>query len=147
MRDSSHKDLVLPEFVWFLSLNILNIVIDLVLCNSVPETRTKGCNITPRTSIGNISSISELIQPFPRSVYAEIDENSRNEVPMDVRGVVLQCLNKIWDIHPIMPIVKASGGIISTWKNEDAVKAGNIILSSNNTIHGKMLKLLKPALK
>ena len=28
MRDSSHKDLVLPEFVWFLSLNVLNIVID-----------------------------------------------------------------------------------------------------------------------
>ena len=52
----------------------------------------KGCNITPRTSIGNISSISELIQPFPRSVYAETNENSRNEVPMDVRGVMLQCL-------------------------------------------------------
>ena len=47
MRDSSHKDLVLPEIVWFLSLNVLNVVIDLVLCNSVPETRTKGCNITP----------------------------------------------------------------------------------------------------
>ncbi len=30
----------------------------------------------PRTSVGtNITSISELIQPFPRSVYAEIDEN------------------------------------------------------------------------
>ena len=40
----------------------------------------------------NITSISELIQPFPRSVYAEIDENCRNEVPMDVRGVMLQCL-------------------------------------------------------
>jgi len=61
--------------------------------------------------------------------------------------IVLQCINKIWDIHPIIPIAKASGGIISTWKNEDAVKAGNIILSSNNTIHGRMLKLLKPALK
>ena len=61
--------------------------------------------------------------------------------------VVIQCLNQVWDIHPIIPIVKASGGVISTWKNEDAVKAGNIILSSNNTIHGKMLKLLKPALK
>ena len=61
--------------------------------------------------------------------------------------IVLQCINKIWDIHPIIPIAKASGGIISTWKNEDAIKAGNILLSSNNTIHGKMLKLLKPALK
>ena len=55
----------------------------------------KGCNITLRTSIGNISSISEHIPPFPRSVYVEIDENSRNQVPMDVRGVVLQCLRQI----------------------------------------------------
>jgi len=61
--------------------------------------------------------------------------------------VVLQCLNKIWDIHPIIPIVKASGGIISTWKNEDAIKAGNILVSANKTIHKRILKLLKPALK
>ena len=61
--------------------------------------------------------------------------------------IVLQCLNKIWDIHPIIPIVKAAGGIISTWKNEDAVKAGNILVSANKSIHNKMLKLLKPALR
>ena len=60
--------------------------------------------------------------------------------------VVLQCINQVWDIHPIIPIVKASGGFISTWKNEDAVKAGNIIVSANNSIHNKILKLLKPAL-
>ena len=61
--------------------------------------------------------------------------------------IVLQCLNQVWDIHPIIPIVKASGGTMSTWKNEDAVKAGNILVSANKTIHKKMLKLLKPALK
>ena len=60
---------------------------------------------------------------------------------------VLQCINQVWDIHPIIPIVKASGGVISTWKNEDAVKAGNILVSTNNSIHKKILKLLKPALK
>ena len=60
---------------------------------------------------------------------------------------VIQCSNKIWDIHPIIPIIKASGGVISTWKNEDSVKAGNILVSANKTIHKKMLKLLKPALK
>ena len=61
--------------------------------------------------------------------------------------VVLQCLNKIWDIHPIIPIVEASGGVITTWKNENAVKAGNILVSTNSTIHKKMVKLLKPASK
>ena len=58
--------------------------------------------------------------------------------------VVLQCLNKIWDIHPIIPIVEASGGVISNWKNEDAIKAGNILVSANQSIQIKMLKLLRP---
>ena len=58
--------------------------------------------------------------------------------------VVLHCLNQIWDIHPIIPIVKASGGVITTWKNEDAIKAGNILVSANKKIHIKVLKLLRP---
>jgi len=45
---------------------------------------------------------------------------------------------------PIIPIVKAAGGIISTWKNEDAVKAGNILVSANKLIHERIIKLLKP---
>ena len=57
---------------------------------------------------------------------------------------VIQCSNKIWDIHPLIPIIKASGGIITTWNNKDAVKAGNVLVSSNKIIHNKLLKLLKP---
>ena len=57
--------------------------------------------------------------------------------------VVLQCANKIWDIHPLIPIIKAAGGIISTWTNDDPIKAGNIICSSNKTIHKKLLNILK----
>ena len=61
--------------------------------------------------------------------------------------VVIQCSNKIWDIHPLIPIVKAAGGYISTWDNKDAIKAGNILVSSNKVIHNKFLKLLKPVSK
>jgi len=61
--------------------------------------------------------------------------------------IVIQCANKIWDIHPIIPIVKAAGGVASTWKNKDAKYAGNVLFSANKSIHKKMLKLLKPALK
>ena len=57
---------------------------------------------------------------------------------------VLQCSNKIWDIHPLIPIIKAAGGIVSTWRNEDAINAGNIICSSNLSIHKKLLRILKP---
>ena len=61
--------------------------------------------------------------------------------------VVIQCMNKIWDIHPLIPIIQASGGISSTWNNESANKAGNVLISANKSIHKKMLRFLKPALK
>ena len=61
--------------------------------------------------------------------------------------VVFQATNKIWDIHPLIPIIKAAGGIVTTWENKDAVKAGNILVSANKSIHSKMLNLLKPLSK
>ena len=60
---------------------------------------------------------------------------------------VLQCQNKIWDLHAIIPIISAAGGIGSTWNNRDAKYAGNVLFSANKSIHKKILKLLKPALK
>ena len=61
--------------------------------------------------------------------------------------VVFQATNKIWDIHPLIPIIEAAGGIVTTWDNRDAVNAGSILVSANKSIHSKMLKLLKPVLK
>jgi histidinol phosphatase-like enzyme (inositol monophosphatase family) len=61
--------------------------------------------------------------------------------------IVIQCSNKIWDIHPLIPIIKAAGGCISTWDNKDAINAGNILVSSNRSVHNKFLKLLKPVSK
>ena len=61
--------------------------------------------------------------------------------------VVIQCANKIWDIHPLIPIIEAAGGVVSNWKNESAVKAGNILVSANRSMHNKFLKILKPISK
>ena len=61
--------------------------------------------------------------------------------------VVFQATNKIWDIHPLIPIIKAAGGVVTTWDNQNATKAGNILVSANQSIHNKMLKLLKPVSK
>ena len=58
--------------------------------------------------------------------------------------VVIQCSNKIWDIHPLIPILNAAGGIVSTWSNDNPIKAGNILCSANKSIHSKLLKILKP---
>jgi len=58
--------------------------------------------------------------------------------------IVIQCANKIWDIHALIPIIRAAGGIVTTWKNEDPKKAGNIICSANKSLHAKIIKILKP---
>jgi histidinol phosphatase-like enzyme (inositol monophosphatase family) len=61
--------------------------------------------------------------------------------------IVLQCSNKIWDIHPLIPIINAAGGVVSTWGNQNPIKAGNIVCSANKSIHNKILKILKPVSK
>ena len=61
--------------------------------------------------------------------------------------VVIQYGNKIWDIHALIPIIRAAGGLVTTWENDDAKKAGNIICSANKSLHNKMLKILKPVSK
>ena len=61
--------------------------------------------------------------------------------------VVIQCANKIWDIHPIIPIVKAAGGTITNWKNLSAIKGGNVLVSANKNLHSKLIKLLSPVVK
>ena len=58
-------------------------------------------------------------------------------------NVVLQCYNKIWDIHALIPLIRNSGGIVTTWKGKAPTDAGNIIASSNKVLHKKILKMLK----
>ena len=60
---------------------------------------------------------------------------------------VLQCSNKIWDINPLIPIIKNSGAIVTNWKNEPAENGGNILATSNKILHNKILNLLKPFTK
>jgi len=61
--------------------------------------------------------------------------------------VVFQAVNKIWDINPLIPIIKAAGGYVTTWKNKNASKGGNILVTTNKQTHNKFLKLLKPISK
>ncbi len=61
--------------------------------------------------------------------------------------VVIQAVNKIWDIHPLIPIIKAAGGIVTTWDNQSALQAGNILVSTNKNVHKRFLKLLRPVAK
>ncbi len=86
----------------------------------------------------------KIPQILKRMQFPCVDALSYSHFAEGKVDVVLQCSNKIWDIHPLIPIIQAAGGIISTWTNQDATKAGKIICSSNNSIHKKVLRILKP---
>jgi len=85
-----------------------------------------------------ISNFTKLMR-YPCSdalSYCQLCEGKLN--------VVLQCSNKIWDVHPMIPLIKNAGGYISTWKGNDAKFGGNILASSSMKIHKKIIKLLIP---
>ena len=112
---------------------------------NVPFTKIKVSGafhgaITLRQQM-KIPQVLELMQ-FPTAdalSYAHLCEGKID--------VVFQAANKIWDIHPLIPIIKAAGGVVTTWDNREAINAGSILVSANQSIHNKMLKLLKPSLK
>ena len=56
---------------------------------------------------------------------------------------VIESNLKIYDVAALIPIVKNSGGFITTWNNKSAEKSGNILATSNKKLHYKLLKLLK----
>ena len=85
-----------------------------------------------------ISKLTNLMR-YPCSdalSYCQLCEGKLN--------AVLQCYNKIWDIHPMIPLVKNAGGYINTWKGKDPKTGGSIVVSSSKVLHKKILKMLKP---
>ena len=85
-----------------------------------------------------ISKIIQLMQ-FPCTDALSYSHFAEGKIDS-----VIQCSNKIWDIHPLIPIIRASGGIVSTWSNDDPVKADKILCSANKAVHSKLIKILKP---
>ena len=79
--------------------------------------------------------------------YPCCDALSYCQVAEGKLDVVAQSSNKIWDIHPLISIIESAGGVVTTWKNKNASKGGNILASANKTIHNKILKLLKSEFK
>ena len=85
-----------------------------------------------------ISKLTKLMR-YPCSdalSYCQLCEGKLN--------VVLQCYNKIWDIHPMISLIKNAGGYITTWKGKNPKMGGSIVASSNIDLHKKILKMLKP---
>ena len=57
--------------------------------------------------------------------------------------LVIEANIKSYDIAPQIPIIKKAGGSISNWNNKSAINGGNILATSNKTLHNKFYKILK----
>ena len=95
----------------------------------------------------SLNKQKKIPQILKRMQFPCSDALSYSHLAEGKLDIVIQCGNKIWDIHPLIPIIRAAGGIVTTWKNEDPKKGGNIICSVNKSLHNKILKILKPVTK
>ncbi len=56
---------------------------------------------------------------------------------------VLESNLEPYDIVPLIPVVEASGGVVTDWNGQSAHWGGNIIASSNSALHEEVLELIK----
>lgn len=47
-----------------------------------------------------------------------------------------------WDVQPLIPIVEAAGGVITSWKGERADTSTNMVVASNRELHAQVIELL-----
>ena len=112
------------------------------------DAKFKGIKLTAAFH-GNLSfthqeKISKILQlnNFPTS-----DALSYMQVADGTLDVAIQCGNHIWDIHPSIPIIKAAGGVVTNWRDENIIKKDNTLVSANKLVHKKILELLIPLKK
>lgn len=55
--------------------------------------------------------------------------------------IVIDPIMSVWDIMALIPIIKGSGGIITDYYGDDAVK-GNSIVAASSGIHSEIIKAL-----
>lgn len=56
--------------------------------------------------------------------------------------IMIDPIMNMWDIMPLIPIIKGAGGVITDFKGNPPEKSNSIIASSKD-LHGKVLEILK----
>ena len=59
--------------------------------------------------------------------------------------LVIESGLKPYDIQPLIPIIEAAGGIVTTWAGGDAYDGGQVIAAGDRRMHAAALELLQPA--
>jgi|TARA_Y100000389_G_C17405798_1_gene487961 myo-inositol-1(or 4)-monophosphatase len=57
--------------------------------------------------------------------------------------IIIESNLKTFDIKPLIPIIRNSGGVITDWSGNINVQSGNVLVASNKNLHKKALKILK----
>jgi len=110
------------------------------------SSNNTNLNIVKVISHGNIHDkiLTKIIGKFgPQFRIASFDALNFCLLAEGKVDAVIEGNLKSYDILPLIPIIRNSGGIVSNWKGEPAEKGGNIIASSNRKLHKKILKLIK----
>lgn len=59
--------------------------------------------------------------------------------------LVIEMGLKPWDVQPLVPIIEAAGGVITSWTGAPAHTANNMVVASNAALHEEVLALLAHA--
>ncbi len=59
--------------------------------------------------------------------------------------LVIESTLKPYDVHALIPVVEAAGGIITTWRGGNPMGGGQIIAAADSKIHEAALVMLAPA--
>ncbi len=64
-------------------------------------------------------------------------------VAMGFIDIVIENNLNPWDIQALIPIVKGAGGCITTWEGNDPSMGGNVVATSSQRLHERVLNTLK----
>lgn len=61
---------------------------------------------------------------------------------MGLVDLVAECNVKPHDIAPVIPIIRAAGGVVTTWDGGDAAHAGRVVAAGDPALHEQALRVL-----
>jgi histidinol phosphatase-like enzyme (inositol monophosphatase family) len=59
--------------------------------------------------------------------------------------LVIESRLKAYDIQPLIPVIEAAGGVVTSWSGGSADEGGQVIAAGDRALHAAALELLKPA--
>jgi myo-inositol-1(or 4)-monophosphatase len=59
--------------------------------------------------------------------------------------IVVEAGLKTYDIAPLVPLIEAAGGVVTTWEGEPALEGGRVIAAGDRRVHEQALAILRGA--